>query len=188
MKIVWENFTPEDFEKLCYQILELNNFQNLSWFGKKGSDKGRDILAHKFNEPLPNIKKEELWLVQCKRFINKKIGKNEIVSLLNSALEHKPNYVLLILTNTLTANTKDWLKSIRTNYTFTIVIWEEMDLVREIIKHKKYLVESFPQIYKQSSEIIFYNVNDDTLYFGCNEFDDLEIKVHGKSSLQEAES
>jgi hypothetical protein len=45
--INWTRINPEEFEKFCAELLELNGFENLQWYGKGGADKSRDIVATK---------------------------------------------------------------------------------------------------------------------------------------------
>ncbi len=129
MDIAWPQLKPKEFEQLCCLILEANEFTDIQWFGESGNDKGRDILAKKLESPLPSVRINSNWVIQCKRYISKPPKKDDIASFLNSAREHKPDNVLIAVTNTLSSNTKDWLESIRTDYSFQIYLWEERDLI-----------------------------------------------------------
>jgi hypothetical protein len=40
----WKRVSAEEFEKLCTELLELNGFENIQWYGSGGGDKGRDIV------------------------------------------------------------------------------------------------------------------------------------------------
>ena len=48
--IDWKRVSAEEFEKLCTELLELNGFENIQWYGSGGGDKGRDIVATKIEE------------------------------------------------------------------------------------------------------------------------------------------
>ncbi|HEY9206446.1 MAG TPA: restriction endonuclease [Candidatus Methanoperedens sp.] len=141
----WNSISAEKFEQLCALLLECNHFTNLQWFGKHGMDKGRDLVAENIVNPLPNITEVNKWLVQCKRYITKPPSKSEINEWLISCKEHNPEYVLLIITNTLSANTKDWLRSVETQFPFKIMIWEERDILKQIIEKNKLIKEHFPR-------------------------------------------
>jgi hypothetical protein len=65
--VEWSQISPDEFEKLCAELLELSGFGNIEWFGKGGGDKGRDLIASRIEERLPGIRRETKWLVQCKR-------------------------------------------------------------------------------------------------------------------------
>jgi HJR/Mrr/RecB family endonuclease len=109
MESSWSKLNPKEFEHLCYLILEANDFTDIQWFGESGNDKGRDILAKKIESPLPDVRRNSKWVVQSKRYVSKPPRKDDIASFLTSAREHKPDHVLVALTNTLTSNTKDGL-------------------------------------------------------------------------------
>ena len=123
--IKWSDIEPTQFESLCYELLEQNGFTNLQWFGKSGSDKGRDIVAVKLEEPLSGIRIEQKWSVHCKRYVKAPPSKAEMETFLAGVREHSPDVVLLVISNTLSASTKDWLNAVRSEYRFEIYTWEE---------------------------------------------------------------
>jgi hypothetical protein len=183
MNISWSQLKPKEFEQLCCLILEANGFTDVRWFGESGNDKGRDILAKKLESPLPSIEKIANWVVQCKRYISKPPNKDDIASFLTATREHKPDNVLIAVTNTLSSNTKDWLESIRSDYPFQIYLWEERDLLREVYKHKRHISERLPKIYSQSDSVYFYHLRGNEIHFACNEFEEISIVVmnHGET-------
>lgn len=185
MKIKWNELKPEDFEKLCYHILELNGFLNLQWHGKSGNDKGRDILATKIETPLPSVQKQSSWVIQCKRYTSKPPGKSELASFLNSAREFKPDNTLIIISYTLTSNTKDWLESIKTEYTFNIFLWEEQELMIQYVHHKDKLSGYFPS-YNFGKHIVFFGANPIEFRVRCNEFSDVDICCSNCSNYEQA--
>ena len=89
----WDNLSPEKFEEFCYHLLQLNDFKNLSWYGKSGNDKGRDIIATKKREPLPGIEVIEHWVIQCKHYKKATITKGTVTEWLAACREHKPDCV-----------------------------------------------------------------------------------------------
>jgi hypothetical protein len=177
MDITWPQLKPKEFEQLCGLILEANEFTDIQWFGESGNDKGRDILAKKLDSPLSSVQRNTKWIIQCKRYLSKPPKKDDIASFLISAREHRPDNVLIAVTNTLSSNTKDWLESIRQDYPFQIYLWEERDLLREIYKHKRYIAERFPQIYGKSDPIFLYHLIGNEVRFACDEFDEVSIVV-----------
>src|SRR5262249_10810493 len=116
MDFSWSTLSPKEFEQLCLLILELTGFTDIQWYGESGGDKGRDIVAKKTENPLPTIQRSLKWVIQCKRYVSKPPTKDDIASFLTAAREHKPDCVLLIITNTLSSNTKDWFDSISHDY------------------------------------------------------------------------
>lgn len=175
MKLEWSKLTPENFEKFCSILLEKNGLRNIQWHGAGGSDRGRDILCEKVVEPLPGITQVEKWLVQCKRYTEKRISKTDLNAILTSAREHQPDNVLLIVTDTLNSALKDWLKKAQADFNFNILVWEELQLQRESFKHRKDLLELFPELTKQDEPLLLYRRNHSGTIFGCNEFDEVEI-------------
>ena len=62
MKLDWDALTDQDFEGLCYDILNRSDLHNLEWFGRGGVDRGRDITCIRTEMILGNIKKEMISL------------------------------------------------------------------------------------------------------------------------------
>lgn len=183
MDISWSQLKPKEFEQLCCLILEANEFTDIQWFGESGNDKGRDIMAKKLESPLPSVIRNSDWIIQCKRYVSKPPKKDDIASFLISAREHKPDNVLIAVTNTLSSNTKDWLESVRSDYPFQIYLWEERDLAREIYKHKRHISERLPQIYSKSDPVYLYHLKGNEIHFACDEFEEISIVVmnHGET-------
>jgi hypothetical protein len=187
MDISWAQIVPKEFEQLCSIILEANDFSDIQLFGESGGDKGRDLIARKMESPLSSIQRSRKWIIQCKRYVAKPPGKQELASFLTSAREHKPDNVLIIVTNTLSSNTKDWLESVRSEYQFQIYLWEERDLRREVYANKRHISEHFPRIYGKSDPILFYHLKGNEIHFACNEFDEISIVVMNKNEAKEDE-
>lgn len=155
MKTTWSQLTPTEFEELCSIILEAMGFTDIKWYGKLGSDKGRDLTAKKEESPLPSTKRMAKWVIQCKRYVTKPPTKRDIQSFLDDAGEDSPDNVLIIITNTLSPNTKDWIEDARRKrkYPFDIHYLEELDLEREINLYRSQISERFPEIYRQADPV-----------------------------------
>ena len=186
MHLAWNDLSPSDFEKVCYFLLEQNDFTNLSWHGSGGSDRGRDILAEKTTKPLPGVTKKEKWLIQCKRYIDKRISKVELNRLIADAQEHEPDCVLLIVTDTLNSNLKDWVESVGKQCSFSLHIWEELNLRRELWRHNAQISALLPELLRQSIPLDFYPMEHSSHCFACNEFDEIEIRSYNKRNRKEA--
>lgn len=185
MKINWSQITPIDFEKLCAVILEILGFTNLQWFGKSGGDKGRDIVAKKEESPLPASRRIATWVVQCKLYLSKPPSKRDIQSFLVDALEHNPDHVLFIVTNTLTPDTKDWIETITQlrEYPFDIHCWEELDLEREIAKHKSEIAQRLPKLFSQPNPVIIEDDGKNPRYvFSFPDVQKVQIIFMGNNS------
>ena len=154
----WNLISPEKFEQLCALLLECNDFTNIQWFGKHGMDKGRDLVAENIVNPLPHITEVNKWIVQCKRYTTKPPSKSEINEWLISCKEHNPKYALLIITNTLSANTKDWLQSVETQFPFKIMAWEERDIIKQMVENHKSIKKYFPELSITGETIPLYRI------------------------------
>jgi len=186
MKINWSNFTPQEFELFCAVLLEENSFRNILWHGESGGDRGRDLTATKQTAHLSSLSEESVWLIQCRRYTAKPPTKSEIHDWLVSCNEHKPDYCLLVVTNTLTSDTKDWLEQERKEFRFKIFVWEAIDLSREIVKRKRVLAPRFPQLYSTGTSVEFYGISQSDYQFGCNEFDEVGLYAYNCADENEA--
>lgn len=66
------------------------------WLGRGGGDKGRDIVAFK-NEELPfNLGYQRKWIFQCKRW-KKMPTTTRIINEIDTALQHKPDFWILVI-------------------------------------------------------------------------------------------
>jgi hypothetical protein len=149
MGIDWKILTPSDFEELCYLLAELNEFTSLQWYGKGGGDKGRDIVAKKDVEYTKRDRVTESWIIQCKRYTSQPPSIPQISAFFEQCREHKPDHVLIILSNTLTSDTKDWVASVRQDYKFRIHLWEEIDIINEMQRHRKTLPQKYANLLSQ---------------------------------------
>lgn len=186
MKIDWSIFSPTDFESFCGVILEENDFKNIVWHGASGGDRGRDLTATKHVAHLSSLSEDASWVVQCRRYVAKPPTKSEIHDWLVSCNEHKPDYALLIVTNTLSSDVKDWLKEEQKEFRFRVFLWEERDLIREVVKRKHALSARFPNIYSTGSPVEFYPMSQGEFYFSCNEFDEVQFRVFNCYDKEEA--
>jgi Restriction endonuclease len=184
MAIDWTNLTASEFEELCYSLAEANEFKELRWYGKGGGDKGRDILAKKETAYTQRDRILESWIIQCKRYTAQPPGTSQISSFLEQCREHRPDHVLIIVSNTLSADTKDWIDSVRDDYRFRIHLWEEMDLIHEMKSHKNSLSKKSEGLLEQiepspSDPIYLYPTTMSTVHYMANneEFEELGIFI-----------
>ncbi len=183
--IDWARVEWDDFEKLCAELLELNDFKNIEWFGKTGGDKGRDLVAVRTEDPLPGVRLQRKWLVQCKRYTRKRLTKLEIEAFFVAAKEHAPEVALLIVTTTLTPDVRDWFNTVRKQYPFEILVWEERDLEREVRRHRERL-SVLPAIVRGTEDAErFYPVPSSDRFYMCNEIDDVGFYVMNAGSRAE---
>jgi hypothetical protein len=186
MKITWSQLTPTEFEELCYLILEANEFTDIEWYGKSGNDKGRDLTAKKEESLLVSSKTIAKWIVQCKRYVTKAPTKRDIESFLTDAREHRPDNVLIMITNTLSAHTREWLHAVERDYPFKIFCWEEEALKRETTDHRPLISERLPKIYSQAYPVTIEQDMNEKFVFKCQEFAEIDLVVFDKPNEDEA--
>lgn len=182
----WNTISPALFEKICVSVLKNIGFSNIQWYGESGNDKGRDIIAEKLDSPVPGINRSESWMIQCKRYTKKSLSKSELKDLLDSALEHKIDSLLIIITSSVSANLRDWLSQVILNYPFKAYIWEDLDFRREIVKNKQNLLEEIPEISAGKEPIWLYQRENYKIHLGCNEFTEIEIVITNTDNLKDA--
>lgn len=125
LTIEWSKLTDDDFENLCYDVLVGEGYKNLEWLGRKGGDRGRDILATKLmkmteaHEPMFN------FLVQCKKYLARPPAPSDLQETLAWADAHNPSVLMIMVPNTLTADTRDWLDQIRPQKRYHILVYDE---------------------------------------------------------------
>lgn len=175
--IDWNQVSPQEFEKLCCEILSLNGFSNIRWYGKGGGDKGRDILATRIEEPLPNTQESKKWVVQCKRYTTCSLSKKEIDEIFTDAKEHDPDYLLIVTCSTLTSNTKDWLESVKGKHGFIPYVWEQIDLEREVSKHGGQLSQHFSFVPSRGKSVNFYHMVPSGTTYYCNEVEEVGFHI-----------
>ncbi|MBG6078324.1 restriction endonuclease [Rubrivivax gelatinosus] len=186
MRVNWSNFTPSNFENFCAAILEESGFKNIVWHGAGGGDRGRDLTASKQVAHLSSLIENARWIVQCRRYLAKPPTKSEIHDWLVACNEHKPDYCLLIVTNTLTSDTKDWLSQEQAQFKFKIFVWEERDILRELARHRRALAPRFAEVYWAGSPVEFYQVKQGEYSFFCNEFEEVGFVTFNCYSEAEA--
>ena len=154
MEIDWSKISPEDFEELCWHLLEVNDFKNLQWFGKGGKDRGRDIEGYKVYSPFPNIQIFSKWIVQCKRYLVRAPNHSDLTDTISWAEAHNPEYLLFITTHVLSSDTRDWISETQRRTPFKILVMDRPLLESQLLKHFEQLKPYVPV--EMQNEIIRY--------------------------------
>lgn len=183
----WKSLSPVQFEKVCTVILKANEFTNVQWLGEAGNDKGRDILAEMVDQPLPGLVRKEKWMIQCKRYTRATLSKTELKELLDAALEHPVDYLLIITLSTVSANLHDWLNTVSEKYPFKVFLWQEMEFRRQVLEHKNEILDLMPELLENKEPLGLYKRHSNEIHFGCNEFEEVEIVVVNEDSVEKAQ-
>ncbi len=123
----WDRLTDKDFEELCFVFLSKTGFENIEWFGQAGNDRGRDIKCTKTQIILENFTKVIQYLVQCKKWVSRPPEPEDLNDTIAWADAHNPDVLVIMVSNTLTGNTKDWIKLIQKKKAYSIILYEEIN-------------------------------------------------------------
>lgn len=147
----WSKISPERFEQLCTEIIESEGFYNLRRMGGSG-DRGRDIVAQKESQLFYGSKEIQNWIIQCKRLVNSNLTLEDLGKELNKVRMHKPDYYMIILTNTLNPNIVDWLESVAEQFPFKILI-KDIDWLESQLKRQPGLVKFYFENHERVNDL-----------------------------------
>jgi tetratricopeptide (TPR) repeat protein len=125
MAVDWSILTDRQFESLCYDVLSRSGYRNVEWFGSGGDDRARDIRCEKTDEILPGKDTRITCIAQCKRHISQPPSISDLVTTIAWADAHNPKRLFIMVSNILSANTNDWLDSIRPQKKYEIFVYDE---------------------------------------------------------------
>lgn len=97
----WEAITPEQFERLCADLLaSFPEWENVEWLTQtNASDRGRDISAVWSSNDASRGTIRENYLIQCKHRIGSSISPADIENLQNILITHDNIDIYLIITS-----------------------------------------------------------------------------------------
>lgn len=143
MKLDWDMLTNQDFEELCYDILNQERFVNIVWQGRGGGDRARDITCSKSETILGNIVTETHYLVQCKKYLARPPSPSDLNDAIAWADAHSPHVLLLMVSNTMSSDTHDWLEKIAKKKSYQILTYEEKDFEHYLEKNQDLYMRYF---------------------------------------------
>lgn len=158
-KFSLDHLDEVEFENFCYELLEEMGFINLNW--RKGTglhsspaDSGRDIECSLEKTDIDGTKYIEKWFVECKHQ-KKGIPPQEIQGILSWAQAENPDMVLIIASNFLSNNTKNYLEKYKKGNKpkFKIRTWEKPDLEKLCLSKTRLLNR-----YKIPSDFSFLSI------------------------------
>ncbi len=95
----WSLISPEQFEELCYDILNKNKslgFSNVNWFKGPSGQRGRDIEAEKVIINIPGKSRVEGWIIQCKHYLHQPVAVSDFSNTILWADHHNPEGILIM--------------------------------------------------------------------------------------------
>ena len=95
----FKNLSAIDFERLCFELLYQEGYNDLVHIGASGSDGGCDISASR---------DEKLWVIQCKRVekFSSFHAKKEIYKI-KSSKKKRPSFIFFIVTCNISQKTRE---------------------------------------------------------------------------------
>ncbi len=153
-KTDWAELTPDNFEKLCSDLLSYLGFSNVLRLGGSG-DKGRDIICRRSVELNPSVVLNLNWVVQCKHCFGG-LKKSHILDDLAKASEHSFDLWMLMTTANITASWRDWFEELSRNkrYSFRIHYMDRQVLERLLAQYPKVLSKYFPDKLDASEQVL----------------------------------
>lgn len=132
--INWKEVQASNFEKFIYHSLGFEGFKKREWFGRGGSDRGRDVVATRYEDLPYGLGYERTWIFQCKKW--RRMPNNlQIQTEIATAAQHHPDFWVMVVPLNPPANTIDYFKNLQRSYPFKIIL---MPLVAiEEILHKR---------------------------------------------------
>lgn len=143
LSIEWDNLTDEEFESLCYDVLAVEGYKNLEWIGRKGGDRGRDIVGTKLTKMTETHEMTFHCVIQCKRYLARRPAPSDLNETLVWADAHNPDVLLIMIPSTLTPDTLEWLEKIRPRSRYRILIFNEKDFEQFFDRNREVYVKHF---------------------------------------------
>jgi len=164
VKLDWDALKDQDFEGLCYDLLDREGFSDIKWIGRGGKDRGRDIICKKVEFIVGNVQRMMTYSVQCKKYIARPPSPSDFMNTIAWADMHKPNFLLIMVSNTLSAKTHDWLSGIAKSKRYIISTFEEKDFERFFQENEDIYGKYFERKEKEAPyKIDYYDIDNRVL-------------------------
>jgi hypothetical protein len=155
-QLEWESLTPEDFERLLFNILiDAPEYQNVRWVTHTNApDRGRDISAERvLADSLSGIRTQRV-IVQAKHWLTKSVTVDDVAEAHAQMYLWEPPtvHVLVVATSgRLTTDALDWVeKHENDNRQPRIEVWTQADL--ELILARRPHVAATARLRRQSAQ------------------------------------
>jgi hypothetical protein len=129
----FSRLTPDQFEELCFDIVEAAGFRRLAW-RQGGADNGRDIQGYKQVSTGVADDFEELWFFECKRYQGG-VPPEELNSKIAWADAEKPKHLVIFVSSYITNNARTWLEKIEKDKFYKIHLIEGKRLKSLVSRH-----------------------------------------------------
>ncbi|BBD58495.1 hypothetical protein NIES2109_12700 [Nostoc sp. HK-01] len=114
-KLKWENLLPTDFERLIFNLVNLEqSYENAEWLMHTNApDRGRDVSVYRvYQDPLSGVIRQRI-IIQCKHWLNKSISLTDISSLKDQVKLWEPpriNILIIATSGRFTADAVDYVE------------------------------------------------------------------------------
>lgn len=135
------NLTDNQFEELCYELLDKMGYKNLVW-RQGGADSGRDIEGYLTVENSLVGSRDEKWFFECKRY-TAGVPAEQLNSKIAWADAEKPKHLVFLISPYLSNSTRTWLEKISANKPYAVHIVEGKQLKQTILSHPELLAKYF---------------------------------------------
>lgn len=140
LTIEWERLTDREFESLCCDVLDREGYKNLRRRGGTG-DRGRDIQATKHVKMTETHERMYDVSVECKEYLARPPAISDLQETLAWADVHKPDLLMIMISNTLTPGTNEWLDKTSQDKTYDILVFDD--------KHFELFFDRHPDLYSK---------------------------------------
>lgn len=147
-KLVWENLTAENFERLIYVLISSENgYENPEWLTKTNApDRGRDLSAYRvYSDNLGGTIRHRV-IIQCKYWLTKSVSLKEIVeSREQMKLWEPPRVDIHVITTSgrFTSDAVDWVdRHNQSDSALRIELWPDSHLER-ILANRPAIIADF---------------------------------------------
>ncbi len=138
--INFEQLSPRDFERLCYELLIKYGFHELIW-RQGGADSGRDIEGSLiFSNHI--VSKKTKWFFECKHYTSAGVPPQELNSKITWADAEMPDSLVILTSSYITKDARIWLEGIKRQKAYDIVVIESPDLKNRLLQYPN-IIEQF---------------------------------------------
>lgn len=113
--IDWNQVNPHYFEKFVQHVLGIVGFKNREWYGRGGSDKGRDVCATWYEQVPFGLAYERKWIFQCKKW-RRMPTTLQVYEEITKAIQHKADHWVMIIPLNPSSNIIDYIASLEKNF------------------------------------------------------------------------
>jgi tetratricopeptide (TPR) repeat protein len=142
LTIEWERLTDREFESLCCDVLDREGYKNLRWTGGTG-DRGRDIQATKYVKMTETHERMYDVIAECKKYLARPPAISDLQGTLGWADVHKPDLLMLMIANTLTPNTHEWLDKTGQDKPYDILVFDDKHFELFFDRHPDFYAKHF---------------------------------------------